>query len=190
MITMTDQDMEKLSELTGWQLHEFCLYWNPGPVRDGSENIRKGSMINSDRDYRKGYYRRHRLSDGWHLYDHKLGDLVILCDEDEKIRLKGNREEIIGLLRNMVYTRRALRNIHFRRRAQQCPLLLLHAGGGRRNLAVYPPGGSHASKPRDDKEGCRGSAENDPCDRSEACQPFHDRKRAAPSGRRDFFYPD
>ena len=111
MITMTDQDMENLSELSGRQLHEFCLYWNSGPVSDGSENIRKGSMINSDRDYRKGYYRRHRLSDGWHLYDHKLGDLVILCDEDEKIRLKGNREEIIGLLRNMVYTGRALRNI-------------------------------------------------------------------------------
>lgn len=111
MITMTDQDMENLSELSGRQLHQFCLYWNSGPVSDGSENIRKGSMINSDRDYRKGYYRRHRLSDGWHLYDHKLGDLVILCDEDEKIRLKGNREEIIGLLRNMVYTGRALRNI-------------------------------------------------------------------------------
>ena len=111
MITMADQDMENLSELSGRQLHQFCLYWNSGPVSDGSENIRKGSMINSDRDYRKGYYRRHRLSDGWHLYDHKLGDLVILCDEDEKIRLKGNREEIIGLLRNMVYTGRALRNI-------------------------------------------------------------------------------
>lgn len=106
-----DRDLSNLKKLSGRQLDEFCVYWNSGPVRDGSKEKTRGLKIESIPDYRRGFYKRHGLSDGWILYDHKFDDLLLLCEEEGIVRLKGNSREITGLLLNIVCTEQALENV-------------------------------------------------------------------------------
>ena len=96
-----DHDIIELKKLSGRQLDEFCTYWNSGPVHDGRKQKTKGISVEKDRDYRKDFYRQHLLSDGWAVYRHKHDDLLMLS-ENGALRLKGNAEEILGLLNNLL----------------------------------------------------------------------------------------
>ena len=105
-----DHDIIELKKLSGRQLDEFCTYWNSGPVHGGRKQKTKGISVEKDRDYRKGFYRQHLLSDGWAVYRHKHDDLLMLS-ENGALRLKGNAEEILGLLNNLVLADQALRRL-------------------------------------------------------------------------------
>ncbi len=105
-----DYFMYYLKRLSGARLDAFCTYWNSGPVPDGLRRA-KAPRIGDDADYRKGYYRRYDLSDGWSLYDHRYDGLVQLCDGEEIVRLKGSSRQIMGLLLNLVRTEDALRAV-------------------------------------------------------------------------------
>ena len=94
---MKNQKIARLKNLSAGQLDEFCIYWNSGPVHDGSRQKAKGITIYKDQDYQKGFYRQYLLSDGWAVYLHRHDDLLILSENDT-VRLKGSAKEIVGLL--------------------------------------------------------------------------------------------
>lgn len=95
----------RLKKLSAEQLDEFCIYWNSGPVHDGSRQKAKESKVYKDQDYQKGFYREYPLSDGWAVYLHRHDDLLILS-ENETVRLKGSAKQIVGLLYNLVLAER------------------------------------------------------------------------------------
>ena len=105
-----NQKIARLKNLSAEQLDEFCIYWNSGPVHDGSRQKAKGIKICKDQDYQKGFYRQYLLSDGWAVYIHRHDDLLILSENDT-VRLKGSAKEIVGLLYNIVLTDQALQKI-------------------------------------------------------------------------------
>ena len=105
-----NHSIARLKNLSAGQLDEFCIYWNSGPVHDGSRQKAKGITICKDQDYQKGFYRQYLLSDGWAVYLHRHDDLLILSENDT-VRLKGSAKEIVGLLYNIVLTDQALLRI-------------------------------------------------------------------------------
>ena len=105
-----NHSIARLKNLSAGQLDEFCIYWNSGPVHDGSRQKAKGITICKDQDYQKGFYRQYLLSDGWAVYLHRHDDLLILSENDT-VRLKGSAKEIVGLLYNIVLTDEALQKI-------------------------------------------------------------------------------
>jgi len=102
--------INELKNLSCRQLDEFCIYWNSGPVNDGTEQKARGDRITDNPDFRSGFFREYPLSDGWSLYIHRHDHYLILT-EDGVIRLRGNEDEIIGLLYNLVLTETALQKI-------------------------------------------------------------------------------
>ena len=106
-----NSNIKYLKKLSARQLEEFCAYWNSGPVHDGSELKARGIKAGSSPQYQEGLYDRHELSDGWSLYDHKYDNLVILSDEDDIVRLKGNGSGVVGLMLNIVNTQKTLKKV-------------------------------------------------------------------------------
>ena len=104
------QNIAQLKKLSSKQLDEFCIYWNSGPVHDGTEKKFQETRVEQDPDYQKGFYRKHLLADGWAVYIHNHDDLMIL-GENDTIRLKGSEKKICGLLYNLVLTEQALHRL-------------------------------------------------------------------------------
>lgn len=100
-----------LQKLHSYHLNEFCSYWNSGPVSDGSEQKTNTTTVFNDPDYKQGHYKRYELSDGWTIYVHSYDEKVLLCDEHDIIRVRGNTDEIIGLLLNEVFKEKMLQSI-------------------------------------------------------------------------------
>ena len=46
--------INELKNLSCRQLDEFCIYWNSGPVNDGTEQKARGDRITDNPDFRSG----------------------------------------------------------------------------------------------------------------------------------------
>ena len=102
-------DIEKLNRITCSQLEDFCTYWNSNDSRDGGRI--KYANPESYSNYPNSYYRKYPLLNQWTVYEYYYDDYVLLGDENGNIRLKGNTEEIIGLLLNLALTNLASNKI-------------------------------------------------------------------------------